>query len=376
MASLEEHKYDDSPEHSPVPSPRTIAREQMRSKTEQEEYLNTTEQYVKEMQRMEHEYDTSESDEWSDEEEIRTEERRRSPSPPLYYYQCICLTLMLVSAAMIIAMVLHFQELTQHAADRSAYFRYLHTALDIRHRSIGRGRNISVLQCCYDAIHDREVVVLYQSANIHLSGLDVNLEEMSRVRDRFEYQDSRGMSRDVANKKHQLIALCDTELQLMIHKLKRQRSERKRIAEFHRLYRAEEEAKTNLMKNAYRIHQALCNGTEANSRLYLQRALNITVTIDACDLALQNETVLLLFKSAKFDESEMRNRSKKVLPHDMYKHEIDDKQELVLGCALQLIMHELAHNSNRTKNTTNADLTVNQELTQEFGVGEATQFAT
>ena len=224
----------------------------------------------------------------------------------------------------------------------SAYYHYLHTALDVRSRGLEDGQNISVVTACHTAIHDNEVVRLYKSANIHLSRLDVNLEEMTKIEDQYQYEDSKGISRAIANKKHQLIAMCDTELQLMINKLKGQRAERKRIALFHQTRKAREDGWSSLMSNAERIRNYSWDGGP-------YPYFNVMPMIHACDMALRNETVLAFYKTARYPVDVLTNHTE-VKMRDVQRHNLNRREDLILGCAMQLVMHDMyLYDSNGTR---------------------------
>ena len=99
----------------------------------------------------------------------------------------------------------------------SAYYRYLHKAMEIKHSNLERGRNASVLSSCYGAIHDENVVALYESANIHFAHLDVDLAELERE------------SNVEWNRKHHLIAMCQVEIESMMAVIRRDQTKRDRV---------------------------------------------------------------------------------------------------------------------------------------------------
>jgi len=351
-----------------IQTPRTIAREVSKAQSAIDEYLTTSEEYAHEMRRMEdadpdHLYESSHSsDEWSDEVDEPVSDQRSNRNSAhstvaqnrvMKYYQCLAVGLMFASLVMIGAMIVHFWDLSTHLQDRLAYYRYLHKALGIRREDLANGRNTSVLEACYAAIHDEEVVLLYHAANIHLSHLDVNMEEMNTAKGEDQFKDSKKISHSIRNKKYRLIALCDTELQLMINKMKRRQAEYERIGELIRIRNAREDGKDALMQNAIRLR---------NDSLPLDNTtINFIELIDACDQALTNETVLAFYETAGFNMTDLRWITK-VTVRDMYKHIMRPREEVVLECAMNLFVYDLITPALAMNDT--------QPMTQESAIHE------
>merc|ERR1719334_1375373 len=106
----------------------------------------------------------------------------------------------------------------------------------------------------------------------------------------------------------------------MINKQKRRKSEQKRIARYYREKRAREYGWDSLMENADSIRNVT----------WTDRNWTVAAMIDACQLSLTNETVLAYYKTAGYPINTLRNRTTKVLPKDIYRHDLDHREELVL----------------------------------------------
>jgi len=293
-------------------------------RAEIDEYLVTSEEYADEMRAMEQNAAVRAAG--GDAVE------REAPRESLLFSQCLCVGLLAVSLAVFGVLMFHFFALAAHSADRIAYYRYLHSALEIRRRALENGTNTSIPSACRAAIHKEDIAVLYESASVHLSHLDLDLEGVTETDDGPKGPAERVSAAD--HKKRQLIAMCDVEIQIMSNKIKRERSERQRIALFHRTRRAREDGWAALMENADRIR----NGTAKHS------AFNATESIAACDVALRNETVLAFYGEARYPMDTLRNRSK-VQPHFVHRHDLNPREELIISCAVHLVMLDVIRHS-------------------------------
>ena len=131
----EEQKYNAPQGALTVPSPNTIADEMVKRQKEMDEYVTTSEEYNRDMRRMEdldpdHHYSASDQsdglysdEEWSEEDEqqpispIQSKKKQESNPFPVYFH-CLFAVLLLISVVMITLIVIYFNSMAGNTQDR------------------------------------------------------------------------------------------------------------------------------------------------------------------------------------------------------------------------------------------------------------------
>ena len=195
----------------------------------------------------------------------------------------------------------------------NAYFKYLHKAISLKKAH----PNESIMNVCHDAIHDKDVIQIYQSANIELNKLRADIEDVMKLK-----SPSTNLSDKAAlnkNRKHELILKCDVEISFMMHELIWEEKKFKTMA---RLSKAHHDAYNAYLRKANKVKQE-------------QPELSMRA---ACEQAIDHNDLEKAWKDAEVDVNGLLvniESIEKAMKHKSDK-DLNQKEKLVVICEYEL----------------------------------------
>eukprot|EP01084_Bolivina_argentea_P008301 15555_1 len=120
------------------------------------------------------------------------------------FYQFLFIAVMVASLSILISLIFHFFELKRNTAYHTAYYKYLHKAIETKQKH----PNESIIFACNQGIQHFDIISLYKSASINVADLQVDIDEL-------EKHQTAKIPRKKLNSKEKLVIMCDVELTLM-----------------------------------------------------------------------------------------------------------------------------------------------------------------